>query len=57
MGQVIYFPFEKTHASNNVSLREEPAQVIQLPVIEIADMKRKRNIGTSAPPGEEQCRR
>ncbi len=57
MGQVIYFPFEKTRASKYMSLREEPAQVIQLPVIEIADMKRKRNIGTSAPPGEQQCLR
>ncbi len=57
MGQVIYFPFEKTHASKYASLPKEPAQVIQLPVIEIADMKRIRNISSSAPPGEEQCRR
>lgn len=57
MGQVLYFPFENVHTSKYASPPKEPAQIIQLPVIEIDDMKRKRNIGKGAPPGGQQCGR
>jgi len=65
MGVVIYFPFENSHRGRYTVKKDEPAQVIVLPVIRLERRMHKKlghnqhnvNLPAVIPPGGPQCRR